>query len=445
MENEFIRRESEHYDYPQLCKYQDKNIKKTTNTSTSKNKETAIYIHVPFCKSFCVFCNYYKLKSVLSDELIQEYQNAIITEIKYYADQNIIGGEISGIHFGGGTPSVLPTKVIDNILMEIRKRFSLSEKCEISMEGNIKDLSNPVYAKEIAECGINRISYGVQTLDDSLRKTYGLVSNKNLIFDSYNYLNRSGIDNVNVDLMYGFPEQQPETVISDIEEMMKLGVNCIDLYALNVFPNTPLYRKYELENKLQNYKENNNLKKYLSIYEYIHESGMNFVMSNTISKKTKDASNYLRIHLGNNELDGGNVIGIGPSAKGNIGRFHYKNHVIFEDYINQIKESNSGINLYDDITEYEANRRLLVLFPNFTYISKKEAIFDKNDIQLILDLINNGYMYETADEYRLTYKGMFYAGNISSVFYSKNQKKKMMKSTLYNMSNKVNFYNQDKL
>lgn len=443
MEKDFIRRESEHYDYPQLCKYQDKTGAFSLKNKELNEKETAMYIHVPFCKTFCVFCNYYKIRTRISDEIISQYENAILTEIDFYSKREDIPKRISCVHFGGGTPSVLPSRVLDSIITKIKDCFIVDDNCEMSMEGNIRDLSVKDYTDGLADVGINRISFGVQTLQSDIRKRYGLHSDISIIYNSYNNLIHAGINNCNVDIMYGFPEQNPNEVISDIEEMIGLGVNCIDLYALNVFPNTDLYKKFKFEDKLKIYKDSENLKKYYSVYEYFYNN-VNFVMSNTISSRTTDACKYLKIHLGNNMIDGGNVIGIGPSAKGNIGRYHYKNHVSFEDYLKQVSISRNGINLYDEISEQEAIRRVLVLFPNFNYLNREVIKLEETDQILIDQLIENEYISVNEHEYRLTCKGMFYAGNISSLFYSSEQKQKMTRSTIYNMSNKVNFYNQDK-
>ena len=441
----FYKRDTECYDYPQLCIYQDKKISINNELITS-NSEYSLYIHVPFCKSFCVFCNYYKVKTSNQSSLMKEYEEAIIEEIKYYS--NLLGEKVKiiSIHFGGGTPTVLPLEVLERILNSIQQNFFVVKNCEISMEGNIREYSIEEYSRGLAQLKINRISYGVQSLSPDIRQRYGLNKNIDIIFKSYENIKAAGINDCNVDLMYGFPEQNEEMLINDIEILFNLGINCIDMYALNVFPNTILYDKYHREKKWDLYNNKNNLSKYISVYEYLfNKKECNFLMSNTISIKSKEPSQYLKMRLGNNTNSGSNIIGLGPSAKGNINNYFYKNYTDLEQYIDAIKKAKTGLNVSNYISEYELRKRLLVMFPNFTYINKHNLKINKEDERRINRLISENYIYENNDFYYLTAKGCFYAGNISNYLCSENSRKKRIMSAAYNMQNKVNFYNQDKM
>lgn len=447
--NLFKHRVTERYDYPQLSIFYDKAKEhldyEYLERNTPKFMETAIYIHVPFCDSFCLFCNYYKERKT-DDLRIAEVANAIKKELEHYSQvlpKHFLS--ISAIHFGGGTPTCLGAQNLSDILNVIRKNFSLKKNCMVSIESHVRHLKQTEFVHALKESGFNRISFGVQSFDESIRKRYGLVP-VSFVEEAFDALKASSISDVNIDLMYGFPGQSCETVISDIDTADTYNINCIDLYSLNVFPGTYMekfLKKHDLYSEFRNITVQCS---YQQVYQdIINKKDYHFVMSNTISKRTNAPNEYLRIHLGANRYEGGHVIGIGPSSRGYLSGYAYKNNSNIDGYLKAI-EANANARILDAyLTDFEKANRTMVMFPNYIQIQKKDCIVN-NHIKSVMDmLIRKEIILEDHEKYYLPTDSLFWAGNISALFYSKSIKNKMVYTALMNRQKRLNMYNQDKM
>ncbi|AQR93023.1 coproporphyrinogen-III oxidase family protein [Clostridium saccharoperbutylacetonicum] len=449
MSEMFRLKDTEHYDYPQLSIFHDV-LKQTDfdeflkDNSYNKSSNTALYIHIPFCRTFCIFCNYYKEKP--EKKLVEQLISAIIIELKYYADRMPSElKEISAVHFGGGTPTSIGISGLQQIMETIKDTFDVKEKCLFSIEGHIRDLHDSKFVRNLKKIGFNRVSFGIQTFSTDIRKKYGLLPISE-VDATINNLKEYGFEDYNVDLMYNFPEQNCDEVVADINKAFDFGVNCIDLYSLNVFPNTKMENFLTRHEMYKKYIDIEKRSSYLGIYEYLEENkDCKMVMSNTISRKMDKPNLYLNTHLGANKLDGGRIIGIGPSSRGYVDGFAYKNHLDVNGYISAIKKNKHGRYLEHKLSYFERQNRLFVMFPNFTYIKKKDAVFNEYTKKTMDVLLENRYVYEDGEKYYIKPKDCYWAGNISAMFYSEEQREKMIKTLLLNRKNKLNMYNQDKM
>ncbi len=447
----FTKKETEHYDYPQLCLFQDKHdvaeyINFLSSEGELSDNETCLYIHVPFCRSFCVFCNYYKVMwGKIQNEGLTKFIDSVVKEIRFYASLLPDNKRyLSGIHFGGGTPTLLSYESLKLILAAIKENFDLRRCGQLSIEGTIQTLSDTECISQLKDLDFNRVSFGIQTFSPELRKKYGLTKEISDIDKLCSNLTKWGLIDYNVDLMYNFPEQGPEDVIWDIERAFELGVMNIDLYRLNVFPMTRLYYRFKdqgiWDDYFSSYKEN----RYIDIYKYISSHNeINLIMSNTISRKRKTPHKTLAVQLGNSRDNGGNTIGVGPSSRGYIDGYVYRNHVSIEKYIESVDKKGFGVVVGNRTTQEEIENRTLVMFPNFTYIDKDDANGIVRNRDKIDTLIENGYIYETEDKLIIDRENCFWAGNISSFFFSDKQKQKMVNSYLLTRKEGKNLYNQD--
>ena len=444
-------RDTEHYDYPQLCIFQDKTscedfVKKLNEKDEIKTEKNVIYVHIPFCERFCIFCNYYK-DLCKTGEAVDAYCDALRDEISAYG--RMLPSKlrtITAIHFGGGTPSVLSGNAINRIIATIKEYFVLEDGCTISLEGNVRNFAQERYMSELVETPVNRLSFGVQCFDPDIRKKYTLCDIDN-VYKTFENVKKMGISDYNADLMCNFPEQTPQGVIEDIQKVMAHGVKTFDLYSLNVFPNT--YMEYYLKNNgtYEKYLNNKKDNVFKEVYDWISKDGnIRPVMSNTFSKEKDEPYAFLKYHLGGNKVDGGSVIGFGASARGYIDGIAYKNHVNIADYIDAIK-TNMGIavNLAREIDDQERRRRTLVMFPNFTSIKSADFCHDEETEEIMERLVDNDVIQKKDDVYYIKVEDCYWAGNISAEFYSKEQKARMAKSLLLNMKNGLNMYNQDEM
>ena len=202
-------------------------------------KEIGVYIHIPFCKSKCIYCDFNSFAK--KDNCIEEYINAVIKEIKEYAKQNkdVL---IKTIYIGGGTPSYINEKYINKILETLKNNFEILSNAEITIEinpGTVNRKKLNTYYK----AGINRLSIGLQSTNDKLLKQLGRVHDFEDFLETLRLANTIGFSNISADCMIGLPNQ----TIYDVEETLNVLINLrlthISVYSLIVEPNTPLEKK----------------------------------------------------------------------------------------------------------------------------------------------------------------------------------------------------------
>lgn len=148
------------------------------NENRDSNTPTNLYVHIPFCESGCVFCPYYKLHGVSSyNSYLKDYVDGIIYEIKKYASAPYLNKiKIESVHFGGGNPFLIPIEDLRKIVNVIKECFEVEVNDNWTMEGSINCIKTEEYVKGLLELGINRISFGVQTFKESIRKDMNILS-----------------------------------------------------------------------------------------------------------------------------------------------------------------------------------------------------------------------------------------------------------------------------
>ena len=175
---------------------------------TRKNKKPlGIYIHVPFCRSKCQYCDFYSITSRDYD-LWENYRAAVCTHIRE-AGAQAPDYLVDTIYFGGGTPSYFGPDGMAAILTAVRKYFDVSPSAEITFEANPDSISKPLLRRLRSE-GFNRVSLGIQCDDDNILQLIGRPHSYQQAVDAYNLIRKKGFRNVSVDLMYGLPGQSLE-------------------------------------------------------------------------------------------------------------------------------------------------------------------------------------------------------------------------------------------
>lgn len=200
---------------------------------------SGIYVHIPFCKSRCVYCGFYSTTLV---DMRRDYVRALCREAELR--RGYIGGPFTSVYIGGGTPSVLGADVLARLLAYIYKVFDIDGQAEITVECNPDDVT-PDFARALAGTPVNRVSMGVQTFSDArlrfLRRRHGSAD----IPVAVDNLRNAGISNVSIDLMFGFPGETTDEWRYDITRAIGLGVEHISAYSLMYEEGTPLYAMLE--------------------------------------------------------------------------------------------------------------------------------------------------------------------------------------------------------
>ena len=207
-----------------------------------------LYIHIPFCASRCIYCGFYSTTSL---KWRQRYVDAVCKEMSLPPAPSIERGRIDTIYLGGGTPSQLTTDQLRQLFLYINKVYPLTTHHspltpEITIEMNPDDVT-PEYAAVLPQLGINRVSMGAQTFDDERLRFLHRRHTSSQVPQAVKILRDAGIQNISIDLMYGFPNETLKDWERDIDAALALGVEHISAYCLMIEEGTPLW-KLTIEN-----------------------------------------------------------------------------------------------------------------------------------------------------------------------------------------------------
>jgi len=206
------------------------------------NNNMGIYIHIPFCKRKCDYCDFY---SVEERELIKPYVSALKKEIEKTSN-SIKYCKIDTIYFGGGTPSILEPSIFTELIEILEQRFKFTSCTEITLECNPCTVTKD-RAKDWKKTGINRISLGAQSFKDSELKFLRRLHLAYNIFESLDCLRSEGFKNINMDIIFGIPGQTINDFKMNLRRAVELNVQHLSVYGLTIEKNTLLYRR--LKNK----------------------------------------------------------------------------------------------------------------------------------------------------------------------------------------------------
>lgn len=184
-----------------------------------------LYIHIPFCDQICTYCDFCKM--VASDEIKKVYMKALIKEIEYYND---LVANIETIYIGGGTPSSLDLTLMDGFLLELNQLISIDKLVEFTVEANPNDISDE-WLQMLVKHNVNRISMGVQTMNDGLLKFLGRTHSQAQVIDAMGLIKKNKL-NVNLDFIYAIPGQTDKDLSQDLSFIKTLDPNHISYYSL---------------------------------------------------------------------------------------------------------------------------------------------------------------------------------------------------------------------
>ena len=198
---------------------------------------SCIYIHIPFCKTRCIYCDFFSTTQL---ELREQYVEAVCKEIEM-TNKYLDGDTIHSIYFGGGTPSQLDTTQIGRILNTVQAHHSIVQNCETTIELNPDDVTSK-YVESLSSLPVNRVSLGIQTFNDNTLRFIHRRHTSQQAIDAVRRLQNHGFSNISIDLMFGFPGETLEDWQNDIEHALQLGIQHISAYSLMYEEGTELYR-----------------------------------------------------------------------------------------------------------------------------------------------------------------------------------------------------------
>ena len=201
-------------------------------------KTVGLYVHIPFCVRKCNYCDFCSFCPTDAGWR-EEYIDRLCREIESYSDRGIM---LDSIFFGGGTPSLLSASEFGRICASIRVSFEITAECEFTIEANPKTIDREKLSM-YRSCGVNRLSMGLQSIHENELKILGRIHNFDEFLSSYSLAREYGIDNINIDLMYGIPEQSMDSFRKTLDAVCALSPQHISLYGLIIEEGTPFFRR----------------------------------------------------------------------------------------------------------------------------------------------------------------------------------------------------------
>lgn len=261
-----------------------------------------IYLHIPFCKRKCHYCNFFSLVSLKNkDAFLQALNREIVLQKAYLNDE-----EVQTVYFGGGTPSMLSAEEITLILQNLRQHYNIIPDVEITLEGNPDDLTNEKL-NQFIQLGVNRLSIGIQSFhsDDLvyLNRVHDSAQAKNVIKNAF----AAGFEKLTIDLIYGIPTLTTEKWEANLDYFFNTAIKHLSAYALTVEPRTALEQLIR-KNKVQPVDDHQSALHFELLMKRMEEKGfVHYEISNFAIPGHYSRHNSLY-------WIGGNYLGLGPSA-----------------------------------------------------------------------------------------------------------------------------------
>jgi oxygen-independent coproporphyrinogen III oxidase len=367
-----------------------------------------IYIHIPFCKQACYYCDFhFSTNQSLKEELIR----SISLELDLRKDY-LQGERIETIYFGGGTPSLLSKKELDLLFNSIYKHYSVTPVPEITLEANPDDL-NEEKIIILTKRGINRVSLGIQSFDDTVLKFLNRAHTSKDALTCVSQLREHEITNLSIDLIHSIPSQGDELLSQNLEKAIRLAPQHVSVYSLTIEEKT-VFGKWSSRGQLQAVEENQSAGQFelvmdtLTAYGYQHYEISNFCLPGFASKHNTSYWQQKK------------YLGVGPSAhsfNGESRQFNVSNNHLYMKslYEGRIPYEREVLTKENKINEYifislRTNQGCDLSFIKNTY----DYDLKKINATYVQSLIHEGYVTFSDEILLLTRQGKLLADKIAS-------------------------------
>ncbi|MDR0817963.1 MAG: radical SAM family heme chaperone HemW [Oscillospiraceae bacterium] len=370
-------------------------------------KTIGIYIHIPFCRSKCDYCDFCSYAG--RDELAQDYQNAVIRHVKEFAPR-LAGYYVDTVYFGGGTPTHYGASRLIALFDALKSHLKVLRTAEVTLEANPESVDvNELY--RLRRAGFNRLSLGVQSLDDITLKRVGRIHTAEEALDAIDRVRESGFDNLSLDLIYGLPGQSREEWAETLNRALRTTPEHISAYGLTIEENTPLWR---LRNSQDIPNDDAQADMYLYAADTIADAGYqqyeisNFAMR---GKESKHNLKYWRLN---------EYCGFGCSASSYLGGMRYTYLRDPKEYIKAVN-SGAGITIAEEtetLTPYENAAEYIMLGMRTNYgVSREEyELVYRGGFapleQMLESYIKMGFAQKRDNRYSFTAKGFLLSNRL---------------------------------
>ena len=357
------------------------------------------YIHIPFCAKKCKYCTFISVDKLTLKNI---YVDALIQDISHYYENE----KLNTLYIGGGTPSLLSINDFENIL----ELFRLEDNYELTVEVNPETVDKN-YLKELHNLGVNRLSIGIQSFDDNILKNIGRIHNSQTAINCVTDAQKVGFENVNIDLIYGLPNQDENNFIKSLNTALNLGIQHISLYGLKIeegcdfFNNRPDFLP----------DDDNQADMYFAAIKILAENGF---LHYEISNFAKD--NYFSRH-NLNYWNNNTYYGFGLNASGYQDNIRYVKIKNIEEYI----KNPLGFEQKEKLTKEQIlEEEIFLALRKNTGINVKDLNekfdinFEKKYSDIIKKYMDYKHLEKTSNGYKLTKEGILQSNFVMSEFVS---------------------------
>ncbi len=287
-----------------------------------------VYIHIPFCRQKCHYCDFFSLSIPNGDPILKRYTRAVLQEIKNKAEL-FPETEVSSIYLGGGTPTLLDTSDLTDIIRTVCHYFAVRDGCEITLEANPATLDKEK-VKGIQDAGFNRLSLGVQSFEDEELKILGRIHSAEQVLETVHILNSAGCNNFNLDLIYGIPGQTMNTWGKSLQKAVECEPAHISIYLLQLDEKTPLAKQIDA-GLLKLPEDDREARMYEKAMEYLPAQGFHQYEISNFARKGFECRHNLQY------WQAGEYLGIGAGAVSYTGSERYLNQTEIRSYVESLE------------------------------------------------------------------------------------------------------------
>lgn len=313
-------------------------------------KESALYIHIPFCDHKCIYCDFY---SIITSDNIQSFLSALKNEISYYSKLYSLNRKFTSIFFGGGTPSLMEPEYLEQIILHLKNNFDVDENVEVTMETNPGTVEKEKL-KSFKQIGINRISIGIQSFDDDDLKFLTRIHNKQTAIQTVYDAAEVGFENLSVDLIFNLPNQTKEKWLTNLKEAVNLPIKHLSAYSLILEQGTIL-NKMVLDGKVNIQDEDYDADLYETTIDFLTRNGFE---QYEVSNFTKPG--YECIH-NNAYWKYRDYLGFGPSAHSFADGKRWWNYTSLKKYISEVELNQNALMNFETLNKTQIHDEYLML------------------------------------------------------------------------------------
>jgi len=388
-----------------------KTLDQVLSSANTKDTKNSIYIHVPYCKKICSFCNMRRTINPVPED----YANLVVQQIENYGKTEYVKtSKIKSVYFGGGTPTALPAHQLALILQALHKNFNIEKDAEVSAETTVSELDSEKL-KVLFENGLNRLSIGVQTFDDKGRETLGRIGGGAAAEALIKKAFQTGFKNVNIDIIYNYPGETEEILKSDLKRAFDLDIAGFSFYSLIVTDNTKIGRG-------TNHKEysektfGSDASFFAAAINEAKKAGYGFLEITKLVKPGRDNYEYIRI-----SHRGGDVFPVGAGAGGSINNTGFMNPLDKDKFASSICTFDKTMGMavkaeYKRLSGFSSLLQEGIINVSVLTAEEKEKTADLMETLKADKLIEKD---ESPENYVFTDKGFFWGNSIAADF-SKN-------------------------